>query len=115
LVKTYDRDRVMEHVSRVANDQELRDHARAAIDSIMAVYAKVQADGPKKAVADKDVASDVLAAASELRETARHMAEPQRQRGSFLKVLLLLAIAAVAVLGARRLLESDEDEFEYRP
>jgi hypothetical protein len=115
-VKTYDRDRMVEHATRVANDQELREHARTALDALMAVYAKVQDQGAKKAVADADIASDVMTAASELRETARHVADPQEQGGrGFLKLLLLLAIVAAAVIGIRRVLESDEDEFEYRP
>ncbi len=36
-------------VTRVANDEELRAHAKTALDSAKTIYAKIQADGPRKA------------------------------------------------------------------
>jgi len=110
-------DRVVEHVNRMAKDDELREHAKAALESVMAVYAKVQADGPRKAATDRRVNEDVITAAQELRETARRAAnpEPPKSGPSLMKLLLLVILAAGAVLGARRILGDDEDEFEYRP
>ena len=109
-------DKVVDHVTRMAQDQELRDHARNALDSIMAVYAKVQEDGPRKAAADKRLTEELANAATELRETARRVSAPQPERDfGLIKLLLLAALVAAAALGIKRALSSDEDEFEYRP
>jgi hypothetical protein len=110
-------DKVVEHVNRMAQDDELREHAKSALESAMAVYQKIQADGPRKAAVDKGVTEDVISAAQELREAARRASNPTPpSRGpSLFKILLLVIVAAAAILGARRILGEDEDEFEYRP
>ena len=40
-------------VTRVANDEELRAHAKTALDSAKTIYAKIQADGPRKAATSR--------------------------------------------------------------
>ena len=109
-------DKVVDHVSRMANDQELRQHARNAIDSIMAVYSKVQEDGARKAASDKAVTDDLVTAATEIRETARRVSQPKPDREfGLVRLLLLVALVAAAAFGLRRALSNDEDEFEYKP
>jgi hypothetical protein len=103
-------------VNRVANDPELREHAKRALDSARTVYEKVQADGPKKAASDKRVQDEVVKAAAELRTGASKLARPKERRNRrFLKIGLGVAIAAAAAIGLKRAVSSDEDEFEYTP
>jgi hypothetical protein len=104
-------------VTKVANDPELREHAKRALDSAKTVYDKVQSDGARKAAANKSVQDEVVRAASEIRTGASKLVEPKRKRRSrgFLKLLLAAAIAAAAVIGIKRAVSHDEDEFEYTP
>ncbi|MGZ4480566.1 MAG: hypothetical protein ACXVY5_00040 [Gaiellales bacterium] len=103
-------------VTRVANDPELRDHAKTLLDSARTVYERVQADGARKAAADKHVQDEVVKAAGEIKQTAQRLTEqPRRRRGLFRKLVLGGIIAGVAAIGLKKVLSSDEDEFEYAP
>jgi len=104
-------------VTKVANDPELREHAKTVFDSARTVYLKVQAEGPRDAVSDKRVHDEVIKASSSLREGARRLSEPpKKHRGrTMLKLMVGAALAAGAVISIRRALGSDEDEFEYQP
>ena len=103
-------------VTKVANDPELRDHAKTVLDSARNVYARVQAEGPKKAAANRDVTDEVVKAAIELKQAASKLMQPPKRRGRRLVRLAIgAAIAAAAVVGIKKTLSSDEDEFEYTP
>lgn len=105
-------------VTKVANDPELREHAKTVFDSARTVYLKVQSEGPRDAVSDKRVHDEVIKASSSLREGARRLSEPpkKKRRGrAMMKLVIGAALAAGAVISIRRALGSDEDEFEYQP
>ena len=57
-------------VTRVANDEELRAHAKTALDSARTIYSRVQSDGPRKAAGRKDIQGEVAKAAAELKLAA---------------------------------------------
>jgi len=103
-------------VTKVANDPELREHAKAVLDSARTVYMRVQAD-PRGAVSDKRVHDEVVRASGSIRESARRLSEPPKKRRgrTMFKLVLGAALAAGAVISIRRALGSDEDEFEYQP
>jgi hypothetical protein len=101
-------------LSRVQQDEELRAHALTALESAKAVYAKVQSDGARKAATNKSVTDDVMKAATELRMTAERLTGKTKRKSHKLRKLLLgAAIAGAAAIGLRKVLHSDEDEFEY--
>jgi hypothetical protein len=101
-------------VTRVAQDEELRAHAKTALDSAKAVYSKVQSDGARKAATNKAVTDEVVKAASELRMTAERLTgKSQRKSRKMRKLLLGAIIAAAAAVGLKKVLHRDEDEFEY--
>jgi len=104
-------------VTKVANDPELREHAKRALESAKNVYEKVQADGARKAAADKRVQDDVVRAAAELRTGAARLSEQQsKHRGkTFVKLLVAIAVGVAAFIGIKNAISSDEDEFEYTP
>jgi hypothetical protein len=101
-------------IERIANDKELREHARTALESAKAVYDKVQSDGARKAAADKKTTGEAVRAASELRDAAVRLSDAKKKRGSsFGRLLLGLGIVAGAAYALKRVLGSDEDEFDY--
>jgi hypothetical protein len=101
-------------VTRVAQDEELRAHAKTALDSAKAVYSKVQSDGPRKAATNKAVTDEVVKAASELRMTAERLTgKTQRKSRKMRKLLFGVIIAAAAAVGLKKVLHRDEDEFDY--
>ncbi|HEY3766235.1 MAG TPA: hypothetical protein VGL44_13845 [Gaiellales bacterium] len=101
-------------VTRVAQDDELRAHAKTALDSAKAVYSKVQSDGPRKAAKNKAVTDDVMKAASELRLTAERLTGKSKRKSHKLRKLILGAIVAgAAAVGLKKVLHRDEDEFDY--
>jgi hypothetical protein len=105
-------------VTKVANDPELREHAKTVLDSARSVYLKVQADGARDAVTDKRVREEVIKASGSIKEGARRLSEPpkRKRRGrAMMKLVLGAALAAGAVISIRRALGGDEDEFEYQP
>jgi hypothetical protein len=110
-------DTVTPLVTRIANDDELRAHAKTALDSARTIYHKIQADGARTAAGRKDVQDEVVKAATELRQTARRLAEqkPRSSRHQLRKLLVGSAVVIGVVAGAKRLLRRDEDEFDYEP
>jgi hypothetical protein len=103
-------------VTRVANDEELRAHAKTALDSAKTIYAKIQAEGPRKAATNRTVTDEVVKAAGELRGAAARLAEkPARRSRKMRKLVIGAALAAAAAIGIKKVLSSDEDEFDYEP
>ena len=101
-------------VNRVASDDELRAHAKTALDSAKAIYSKIQADGPRKAATNKAVTDEMLKAASEIRATAERLtAKPRRKSRRLRKLVFGAVIAGAAAVGLKKVLHRDEDEFEY--
>jgi hypothetical protein len=101
-------------VTRVTQDDELRAHAMTALDSAKAIYTKVQADGPRKAATNKAVTDEFMKAASELRITAERLSGKTKRKSHKLRKLVIGAmIAGAAAFGLKKVLSSDEDEFEY--
>ena len=57
-----------------------------------------------------------MRAATELRQTARRLAEPPRRKTHKLRNMILAsAIVIGAVAAAKQILNRDEDEFDYEP
>lgn len=101
-------------VTRVTQDEELRAHAKTALDSAKTIYSKVQSDGPRKAATNKAVTDEVVKAASELRMTAERLTgKTQRKSRKMRKLLFGVIIAAAAAVGLKKVLHRDEDEFDY--
>jgi hypothetical protein len=101
-------------VNRVKDDEELRAHAKTALDSAKTIYSKVQSDGARKAATNKAVTDEVVKAASELRMTAERLTgKTQRKSRKMRKLLFGVIIAAAAAVGLKKVLHRDEDEFEY--
>jgi predicted RNA-binding protein with PIN domain len=109
-------DTVTPFVSRIAEDEELRAHAKTALDSARVIYQRIQSDGARRAAARRDVQDEVVKAAAELRQTARRLSEqPKRKSHKLRKLILTSAIVIGAVAAAKQLLSHDEDEFDYEP
>lgn len=106
-------------VSRIASDDELRAHAKTALDSARSIYQKIQSDGPRDAARNKDVHDEVMKAANEIRHTARRLAENKpgaaKKRHGFRKLLIGSALVVGAIAASKKLLHRDEDEFDYEP
>lgn len=103
-------------VTRVANDEELRAHAKTALDSAKTIYAKIQADGPRKAATSRTVTDEVMKAAAELKVAAARLSDkPAKKSHKFGRLLIGGAIAVAAAIGIKKVLSSDEDEFDYEP
>jgi hypothetical protein len=103
-------------VTRVANDEELRAHAKTALDSARTIYSRVQADGPRKAAGRKDIQAEIAKAASELKLAANKLsAEPKKKTHKFRNFLIGTAIVGGAIVGVKRLMGQDQDEFDYEP
>jgi hypothetical protein len=103
--------------TRIAQDPELREHAKNVLDSAKTVIEKVQADGARSAATDKKVHDQVAKAARELRESAARVQaqrKPSKKRRAA-KVAAASAVAVGAAVVAKRALSKDEDEFEYTP
>ena len=76
-------------VTRVANDEELRAHAKTALDSAKVIYAKIQADGPRKAATSRAVTDEVMKAAGELKVAAARLSDkPAKTRRKFGRLLI---------------------------
>ena len=104
------------YVTRVANDEELRAHAKTALDSAKTIYARIQADGPRKAATSRAVSDEFMRAAGELKVAAARLSEkPTKKSRKFGRILIGGAIAVAAAIGIKKVLSSDEDEFDYEP
>ena len=103
--------------TQVAKDPELREHAKAVLDSAKAVLVNVQKEGARSAAANKDVQDEVVRAANQLKQGAMRLtAKPTTSKKR--KVAKAAAVGAVAVgtvVVAKRAMSKDEDEFEYTP
>jgi len=103
-------------VTRVANDEELRAHAKTALDSAKTIYAKIQEDGPRKAATSRAVTDEVMKAAGELKAGAARLSDkPAKKSRKLGRLLIGGAIAVAAAIGIKKVLSSDEDEFDYEP
>jgi hypothetical protein len=101
-------------VNRVAQDDELRAHAMTALDSAKAIYSKIQAEGPRKAATNKAVTDEMMKAASEIRATAERLTGKTKRKSRRMRKLLFgTVIAVAAAVGLKKVMHSDEDEFEY--
>jgi len=101
-------------VNRVKDDDELRAHAKTALDSAKTIYSKVQSDGARKAATNKQVTDEVVKAATELRLTAERLTGKTKRKSHKLRKLMIGAVVAgAAAIGLKKILSRDEDEFEY--
>src|SRR5436305_15293451 len=101
-------------VTRVAQDEELRAHAKTALDSAKTIYSKVQSDGARKAATSKQVTDEVVKAATELRLTAERLTgKTKRKSHKLRKIVVGAVVAGAAAVGLKKILSRDEDEFEY--
>ena len=107
-------DTISPMVTRVTQDDELRAHAKTALDSAKAIYTKIQADGPRKAATSKSLSDEVVKAAAEIRATAEHLTGKSKRKSHKLRTLMLGAlVAGAAAVGLKKVLHRDEDEFDY--
>jgi hypothetical protein len=103
-------------VTRVANDEELRAHAKTALDSAKTIYSRIQSEGARGAAGRKDVQDEMVKAATELKNTAQRLSAKPRARSHKLRKLVVgAALAAAAVVGLKRMISHDDDEFDYQP
>jgi hypothetical protein len=108
-------DKMAETIMRVANDDQLREHARNAYESALAAYNRIQDKG-SKAATDKRVTDDIARAATELQDVAKRLSQSQHRRGrGLMRMIVLGAVIGGAAYAAKRAMGEDEDEFEYRP
>ncbi len=111
------------YVSRLVEDEELRDNLRTAYESARKAYSRMSnGKGPAKALFDdKKTQKELQQAASNLKEAAdaiRGGRPKKRKRGGALLVLLVGAGAALALSEGLRKKVLDalfgaEEEFEY--
>ncbi len=101
--------------TRVAKDPELREHAKAVLDSAKAVLDQVQKEGPRSAASRKDVQDEVVRAVKEIRDGAARLtaAPTTSKKKKAAKAAAAGAVAVGAVVVAKKVLSKDEDEFEY--
>src|SRR6476469_2102394 len=103
-------------VTRGANDEELRAHAKTALDSAKTIYARIQADEPRKAATSRAVSDEFMRAAGELKVAAgRRSEKPTKKSRRCGRILIGGASAVAAASGIKKVLSSDEDEFDYEP
>jgi hypothetical protein len=102
-------------VTRVANDDELRAHAKTALDSARTIYARVQSEGARKAAGRKDIHNEIARAAAELRLAAGMLQQKPKKKHRLRKLLIGGAIVGGAFLGAKKIMGRDSDEFDYEP
>jgi hypothetical protein len=103
-------------VTRVANDEELREHAKTALDSARTIYARVQTEGARKAAGRKEIHNEIARAAAELRLAAGKLQNPpKKKKHRMRKILIGGAIVGGAIFGAKKLMGRDSDEFDYEP
>ena len=101
-------------VTRVTQDEELRAHAKTALDSAKAIYTQDPGRRPAQGGHVKAVTDEVVKAASELRMTAERLSgKTQRKSRKFRKLLFGALFAGAAAVGLKKVLHRDEDEFEY--
>src|SRR3954469_7136470 len=113
-----------EYVSRLVEEEELRENLRTAYDSAKNAYARMSnGKGPAKALLDdKKTQKELKEAASSLKEAADALrGSKKKKRGGLGRKLLILAVGAGVALalseGLRKkvldTLFGAEEEFEY--
>jgi len=112
-----------EYVSRLVEDEELRDNLRTAYESARNAYSRMSnGKGPAKALFDdKKTQKELQNAASELKQAADALRGGKKRKGKKRTGLLLLIVGAGAALalseGLRKkvldALFGAEEEFEY--
>jgi hypothetical protein len=112
-----------EYVSRLVEDEELRDNLRTAYESARNAYSRMaNGKGPAKALLDdKKTQKELQNAASELKQAADAIRGGKKRKGRKRGTLLLLIVGAGAALalseGLRKkvldALFGAEEEFEY--
>ena len=112
-----------EYVTRLVEDEELRDNLRNAYESARTAYGRMaNGKGPAKAVLDdKKTQKELQNAASELKSAADALRGGKKRKGKKRTGLLLLIVGAGAALalseGLRKkvldALFGAEEEFEY--
>jgi hypothetical protein len=107
--------------TQIANDPELREHAKAVLDSAKTVLEKVQSNGPRSAATDKKVQDEVIKAAKEIRKGAERLntqaigGNGSSKKRKVAKAAVVGAAAVGAAVVAKKAMSRDEDEFEYTP
>jgi hypothetical protein len=112
-----------EYVTRLVEDEELRDNLRTAYESARKAYSRMSnGKGPAKALLDdKKTQKELQNAASELKQAADAIRGGKKRKGKKRTGLLLLIVGAGAALalseGLRKkvldALFGAEEEFEY--
>ena len=113
-----------EYVTRLVEDEELRDNLRTAYESAKKAYSRMSnGKGPAKALFDdKKTQRELKEAASSLRDAADALrgakAKKKRRRGGLVTLLLVGGIAALVLSEGLRKKVLDtlfgaEEEFEY--
>jgi hypothetical protein len=112
-----------EYVTRLVEDEELRDNLRTAYESARNAYSRMSnGKGPAKALLDdKKTHKELQSAASNLKEAADAIRGGKKRKGKKRTGLLLLIVGAGAALalseGLRKkvldALFGAEEEFEY--
>jgi hypothetical protein len=112
-----------EYVSRLVEDEELRDNLRTAYESARNAYSRMaNGKGPAKALLDdKKTQKELQNAASELKQAADAIRGGKKRKGGKGKFLLLAVVGAGLALalseGLRKkvldALFGAEEEFEY--
>jgi adenylosuccinate synthase len=111
------------YVSKLIEDDELRDNLRTAYESARKAYGRINGKGPVKALTeDKKVQKELREAAGSLRDAADTLrnANKRKKRSGGRKLVLLLVGAGLALAlseGLRKKvldgLFGAEEEFEY--
>ena len=112
-----------EYVSRLVEDEELRDNLRTAYESARNAYSRMSnGKGPAKALLDdKKTQKELQSAASNLKEAADALRGGRKRKGKKRTTLLLVVVGAGLALalseGLRKkvldALFGAEEEFEY--
>src|SRR5215217_3478133 len=112
-----------EYVSRLVEDEELRDNLRTAYESARNAYSRMaNGKGPAKALLDdKKTQKELQSAASNLKEAADALRGGRKRKGKKRTTLLLVVVGAGLALalseGLRKkvldALFGAEEEFEY--
>ena len=110
-----------QYVSRLMEDEELRDNLRQAFVSARKAYGRVNGKGPAKALDDKKAQRDLKDAATNLKTAADSLRGNKKKKGRKGRLLLVGIVGAGLALalseGLRKkvldALFGAEEEFEY--
>ena len=89
-----------------------QDRARLRPHDLLARAVRRTAQGRRS----KDIHNEVAKAAAELKLAANKLtAKPKKKGHKFRKFLIGTAVVGGAILGAKKLMGKDQDEFDYEP